>query len=74
MKTLQIPPADNVAVALAQIAAGDGFAAEAVPVAHKISLRFIAKGEKIIKYGHPIGVATVDIPVGHWVHVSKNSR
>ncbi len=69
MKTLQIHPLDNVAVALSDIAAGDGFAMEGVPVAHKISLRPIAKGESIIKYGHPIGSATVDIPAGHWVHV-----
>jgi len=69
MKTLQIHPLDNVAVALTDISAGEGVAVESVPAAHKISLRAIAKGEPIIKYGHPIGAATVDIPAGHWVHV-----
>lgn len=69
MNILQIHPLDNVAVALSDIAAGDGIAAEAVPTAHKISLRSIAKGERIIKYGQMIGTATVDIPAGHWVHV-----
>ncbi|MHC1758877.1 MAG: UxaA family hydrolase [Negativicutes bacterium] len=69
MKTMQIHPTDNVAVALTDIAVGDGFAAEAVPAAHKISLCQIAKGEPIIKYGHPIGVATANIPAGHWVHM-----
>ena len=73
MNTLQIHPSDNVAVALADLAAGEGGAVEAVPVAHKISLRPIAKGETVIKYGHPIGVATVDIPAGHWVHVHNVS-
>lgn len=68
MKTLQIDPRDNVAVALSDISAGDGFAREAIPAAHKISLRPIARGEAVIKYGQPIGAATADIPAGRWVH------
>ena len=36
---------------------------------HKFALRDIAKGEKIIKYGAPIGIATKDIAEGEWVHV-----
>lgn len=35
---------------------------------HKISLRDIAKGERIIKYGYPIGEATEDIKRGSPVH------
>ena len=73
MKTLQIHPDDNVAVALEDIAAGDGIAAEAIPAAHKISLKKIAKGENIIKYGYSIGHASVEIPAGHWVHVHNVS-
>ena len=69
MKTLQIHPDDNVAVALEDLAAGEGIAVEAVPAAHKISLKSIAKGESVIKYGHPIGRARNEIPMGHWVHV-----
>lgn len=69
MKTLQIHPDDNVAVALEAIAPGGDLAVEAIPVAHKISLRDIASGENIIKYGQPIGHATKDIPAGSWVHV-----
>ena len=57
MKTLHIHPDDNVAMALEDIAAGDGIAAEAIPAAHKISLKKIAKGENIIKYGQSIGHA-----------------
>ena len=71
MKTLRIHPADNVAVALTDIVPGDDFAVEAVPAAHKISLRTITKGENIIKYGQPIGHATVDIPAGTWVHTQN---
>lgn len=36
--------------------------------AHKYALRNIKKGEKIIKYGFPIGVATQDISEGEHVH------
>lgn len=35
---------------------------------HKYALRDIAAGENIIKYGNPIGHATVDIKVGEHIH------
>ena len=35
---------------------------------HKYALRDIAAGEDIIKYGNPIGHATVDIKKGEHVH------
>ncbi|MBE6903461.1 MAG: altronate dehydratase [Ruminococcaceae bacterium] len=35
---------------------------------HKLALTDIKKGEKIIKYGYPIGCATQDIKEGEWVH------
>lgn len=35
---------------------------------HKYAARDIAKGEKVIKYGYPIGVATEDISEGEHVH------
>lgn len=60
MKQLKIHPADNVAVALES--------AEGIPAGHKFALRDVAKGEKIIKYGDPIGIATMDIPQGAHVH------
>lgn len=41
-------------------AAGPGF---------KIAIRSIAKGEKILKFGAPIGSATTDITAGHIVHL-----
>lgn len=40
-----------------------------VPYGHKIAVRPIAKGEKIIKYGEEIGVATKEIARGEYVHV-----
>ena len=40
-----------------------------VPLGHKVALRDLAAGERIIKYGVPIGVATRDIRAGEHVHV-----
>jgi altronate dehydratase small subunit len=40
-----------------------------IPFGHKFALRDIRKGEVVIKYGEPIGVASEDIPQGAHVHV-----
>ena len=74
---------DDVAVAVMDITAGVEVrvmtlggeevcairAVEDVPLGHKISIREINEGEKIIKYGRPIGVATNAIPKGAHVHI-----
>ena len=70
----QIDLKDNVATALAELTAGDeakliGDHETDVPTGHKLALRDIASGEKIIKYGVVIGRATADIPQGAWVHL-----
>jgi altronate dehydratase len=39
-----------------------------IPLGHKIALKTIKKGEKIIKYGEIIGLATDDITTGDWIH------
>lgn len=76
----QIEASDNVATALSElkpcmvtlrgdISAAQIAAAENIPVGHKLALRAIAEGEKIIKYGVPIGCATRDIGAGEWVHL-----
>lgn len=74
---LRITPQDNVAVALTALSSGqnvtvDGIALTTVtdvPAGHKVALFPIKVGEKVIKYGFPIGYATEDIPVGAHVHV-----
>ncbi|WP_460275679.1 UxaA family hydrolase [Celeribacter sp. ULVN23_4] len=43
--------------------------AASVPRAHKIARRDIVAGEKILKYGMPIGIATEAIPAGAHVHI-----
>ena len=72
---------DNVAVATYQLEAGaearypmpDGTLASVtvtddIPLFHKIALVDIPKGEKVVKYGEFIGVATTDIKRGQHVH------
>ena len=44
-----------------------------VPAGHKIALADIKKGEAVIKYGYPIGVATQDIKKGDFVHTHNLS-
>ena len=73
---------DDVAVAILNLSDGvevkvmtiDGVevgaveAVEDVPLGHKISMRDIAEGEEVLKYGRPIGRATQAIPRGAHVH------
>lgn len=75
--TLRVDPHDNVIVALRAIQAGetvDGvIARDAIPAGHKIATTDIAEGQPIIKYGYPIGAASVRIDSGQHVH-SHNVR
>ena len=72
-----VHPKDNVAVAIKALKKGelvvgvanDKLSAIAdVPRNHKLALKEIAPGEKIIKYGESIGVAAIAIKPGDWVH------
>jgi altronate hydrolase len=71
-------PADNVAVARVALAPGADIAStggttirvkDPIEAGHKIALRPIARGEAVLKYGLPIGVAGADIEPGEHVHV-----
>jgi altronate dehydratase small subunit len=42
---------------------------EKVNFGHKFAIRDIKRGEHIVKYGEPIGVATRDIASGQHVHI-----
>jgi altronate dehydratase small subunit len=42
---------------------------EKIRFGHKFAIRAIGRGEAIIKYGEPIGLATQDIAAGRHVHV-----
>jgi predicted homoserine dehydrogenase-like protein len=74
---LVISAADNVATALEDLEAGARVdvggqmiaIAERIPRGHKVALQAIPAGREVIKYGSPIGSATVDIRPGTHVHI-----
>lgn len=71
---------DNVAVALEGLEPGDKISVrkngneieviikEKVPFGHKVALEPIEAGNKVIKYGETIGIATKKIDAGEHVH------
>ena len=75
-RIVQISPDDNIAVAVTTLTAGQSVTlngktlscSQEIPAGHKLAVRPIAAGEKVRKYGAPIGAATCDIQPGDWVH------
>jgi len=75
-RLLRLHPSDNVLTVIASLEAGARICLdcgeisvrERLPIGHKVAGRAIAAGEKIIKYGAPIGSATEAIPAGAHVH------
>jgi len=75
-KLLRLHPQDNIVVATAPIKAESVLKLDRVkiqiisnvPMAGKVATRPIAEGEKILKFGQPIGHATRNIEPGEWVH------
>ena len=67
---------DNVGTAIRDLAAGSTVTLrgraitlqKAVPLGHKIAVRDIASGEKIIKFGAPIGSTVRAVTAGEHVH------
>jgi hypothetical protein len=78
---LVISDRDNVATALEPLEPGrrleiNGVAitiAEPISSGHKVALRALAAGEAVIKYGSPIGLASMDIAPGTHVHTHNLS-
>lgn len=70
--SLKIQAADNVAVALRDLAVGElvenVIIKEAIATGHKFALQDIAQNTNVLKYGYPIGHATAPITAGSWVH------
>lgn len=68
---------DNIAVARQDLKAGTRLEVHGIPMVlerdtptgHKICIRPIAPGEKVIKYRTPIGSARVPIMPGDYVHI-----
>ena len=75
-KYLKINPADNVAVAITALPAGEKLTVdgkeitlnEDVPAGHKFALKDFAEGENVIKYGYPIGHARKAQKQGDWMN------
>lgn len=73
---IQINPKDNVAVALEDLTAGMEIRlngrtvtlTEDIPSGHKLALQAFNAGDRVIKYGFPIGIALKAIPSGGWVN------
>jgi hypothetical protein len=68
---------DNVCVACTALCAGDAVRIDGaavrllqdIPLGHKVARRPIKTGEKVLKYGAPIGTVTRDIEPGAHVHL-----
>ncbi|APY11621.1 hypothetical protein BWZ22_10365 [Seonamhaeicola sp. S2-3] len=73
---IQLHKDDTIVVALQTFNAGDVITIgdtkiivkETIEFGHKIAIKPMAKGNKIIKYGLSIGSATKDILLGEHVH------
>lgn len=73
---IKIHPDDTAAVALQPLETHralivDGqeiILTENIPQGHKFALYDMAEGEKVIKYGAPIGIAKCEIKKGSWIH------
>ena len=73
---IRIHEADNVAVAVRPLAAGEEIWAGAsrvetraeIPRGHKVALLDIDAGAPVVKYGFPIGRTAEVIRAGEWVH------
>lgn len=78
-KYLKINPADNVAVAIVDMKAGETMVIDGVtitlqqdvPAGHKVTLQSFSEGENVIKYGYPIGHATCAVEVGCWMNENQ---
>lgn len=76
MTILKINEGDNVAVAIETIPEGTKVlvgaeeitAVTEIPAGHKMALRDLPEGEKVIKYGYPIGYTKAAVRKGEWIH------
>lgn len=70
-------PGDNVLISIANLSVQAEFEFEgtyyrlpqAVPIGHKIARHDLVAGEKILRYGVPIGSLFKSVRAGGWVHM-----
>ena len=76
-RLILLHPQDNVLICVRPIEAGDILPAsggtiparEGIAIGHKLARTSLAAGDKVIKYGAPIGSMTADAAAGDWVHM-----
>ena len=81
-KAIQIDEKDNVATVTSDVETDETIdvissygeiiikpkTSMATPFGHKIALTDLKKGDKVVKYGEVIGVASTTIRAGEWIH------
>lgn len=73
---LRIHEKDNVVIAIDALSEGSVIrigddqvlVTEEIPAGHKVALYNLSEGDKVIKYGMPIGIAGAAIKKGQWLH------
>ncbi|RHW18934.1 altronate hydrolase [Sphingomonas gilva] len=76
-RLMLLDPRDTILVCIAPVAAGDSVTIEGVAlsapdpigVGHKVARRALAPGDKVVKYGAPIGSITRATAPGALVHL-----
>ncbi len=74
---IRLDPRDNVVVCCRPVSAGerlriddiDLVAGQDVDLGHKMALAPLVVGDKVFKYGMPIGSITIATAAGSWVHM-----
>ena len=74
---IRLSPEDNVAVCRRPVTKGERIAVDGialiaeddVALGHKLALVPLETGDKVLKYGMPIGSVTCGVRRGGWVHV-----
>ena len=76
-RLILLHPADNVLICRQALTFGEQLVIDGVPVratdaievGHKVARRALLPGEKVIKYGAPIGSITQAVEVGRHIHM-----
>ena len=78
-RLIQLAPEDNCLVAASDLEAGDSVTidgqsvtlTQAIYIGHKLARHNLKSGEKIIKYGAPIGHVTRSVAIGEHLHLQN---
>lgn len=76
LDVIQIHPADNVCVTTRPLAGGTTVTCGSVqfvlnepcPLGSKLALTALMAGDKVVKFGAPIGSMTADVGIGEYIH------